>query len=82
MTHAAFQRARDYVNLCHAQARHNSVPKRECSNCGVTCILTRGRHSGKWMWTHFWISDCEFDQLGRRIHFDSKEAAMEGEMFK
>lgn len=75
----SFDFMRDHVERCHAERVEFSRTSRACHECGVVCHLTRGKHSGKWFWTHERDTDCIFDQTGRRIFFETRESAEQTE---
>lgn len=81
LTQEHFTACRDHIAQSVTDAS-SANPQRPCPNCGMLCMLACGRHSNKWMWTHLYVSDCASDRTGMRNHFNSKEEAIDGEMFK
>lgn len=47
-----------------------------CDGCGSTLFLIRGRHSGKFFYTHHGARGCEG---ARAIFFDTQQAARDAE---
>lgn len=47
-------------------------PTAHCEECGSVIYLIRGRHSGKWFWSHKGLAGCE---NVRAIFFDTREEA-------
>lgn len=80
MTHEDFTQVHEMIDAC-ATSLTSACPQRPCPECGMVCTLTRGRFSGKWMFTHLYPTDCIHDRVGARVLHDTKESAMTGQMF-
>lgn len=55
---------------------HRAEDSAICDGCGSRLFIVRGRHSGKFFYSHEDVSGCE---SVRAIFFDTKQAALEAE---
>jgi len=59
------------------------VTQRKCQHCGHALMLMRGRHSGKWAWSHAGLTSCQFDAGQCSVRFGTEAEAREAtEIFK
>lgn len=76
-----FNELRSIVDYEAAHAPASASANRLCPECGEPVRLTTGKRAGLSWFVHDNVSDCYYDDYRARIRFESRDLAMNAEVF-